>query len=30
LDASEYPAGVYQVILEFENEVQVLRLVVIH
>lgn len=30
LDATVYPAGVYQVVLEFENEVQTLRLVVIH
>ena len=29
LDATNYPAGVYQVILEFENEVQTLRVVVI-
>jgi hypothetical protein len=30
LDATEYPAGVYQVVLEFENEVQTLRLVLLH
>ena len=30
LDAGNYSSGVYQVILELENEIQILRLVVVH